>query len=147
MLVSKAPTKTVEIPGAAPNTITFRKLSSKQIRKCRKEQFSEQVLMLKEIGPELLKAMREGDTEEQKNLRKGMKQQQQEREWELDSFEIGALLKRGIKEWTLEQPPYLDTEDHDRDPTDQLDEERAVWAAEQIIEMNRPRTEEQEKKS
>lgn len=115
-------TKTVEIPGEEHSAL-IRKLSHKQLRQAAKVRQSEGVGFMKEMGGELLKALREEDT-------KTVKKITDTQEATISNYDRDTLLKEGISTWTY--PAELP------DGTDFLDEPTAKFLAEQIFEFSRP---------
>ena len=61
----------------------------------------------------------------------------------LANFDIPTLLREGILAWSYDGGLPSDCED----PSDLLDEKTAVWAANEIVAITRPPTEEEEGKS
>lgn len=115
-------TKTVMIEEEGIS-VTIRKLNHTQLRKAARARQSEGVGFMRELGGELLKALREADTEKIKNI-------QNAQEADITNYDRDVLLKEGIVNW-----------DYDAElpeGTDALDEATAKFLAEQVFEFSRP---------
>ena len=131
MLVTKDPIRR-EIPHEEGHWMDFCKLSWRQMRNARKKQEKESIATVKEFGAEFVAAISSPDGE--KKARKLL----QEQLYDPRAFDQNELLNDGIVAWSYE---------HELDPAsiDQLDEVTADWAMRQIIAINRPLTEDEEK--
>ncbi|MCG3776794.1 MAG: hypothetical protein JW395_3665 [Nitrospira sp.] len=125
-LVSKI-TKTVTIPGEDVSVV-IRKLSHKDLKTAAKVKQSEGVGFMREMGGELLKALREADTAAVKKI-------QDAQEADVTNYDRDTLLKTGIVSWSYEEPLGKKNE-----ATDDLDEPTAKFLAAEIFEFSRPET-------
>jgi uncharacterized membrane-anchored protein len=142
-------TKTVNIPGEQ-ETATIRKLSHKQLKAAAKARQSEGVGFMRELGAELMTALRNADTQAVKNI-------QETQQADITNYDRDTLLKLGIVAWSYPIPPVYErdkdgnalkvngklVESPDEpliDGIDQQDEPTAKWLAEQIFEYSRPET-------
>jgi hypothetical protein len=123
-------TKIVEIPGEE-HSATIRKLSHKQLRMASKARQSEGVGFMRELGGELLKALREADTKTVENIQKAQ-------EADITNYDRDVLLKEGIVSWTYEAGRLPDA-------TDFLDEPTASFLAAEIFRFSRGETKEEAK--
>ncbi len=127
-------------PSKPGEWIEFRVLSSSAVTVAReiraKKAQSEAAGMLRELGPKFFKAMREGDDTERENLTRAMDEMQ----YHISNFDVPELLKASIVAWSYDEklPSEYDN------PGDGLDERTAHWAAEEIVLLTRPATEEEE---
>lgn len=148
-------TKMVEIPGEEDSAV-IRKLSHKQLKEAAKARQSEGVGFMREMGGELLKALRDDDRDK-------LKQMQETQEAMIDSYDRDTLLRKGIVSWTYPIPPVYERDQAGNavpmngkkieppdeklvDGVDQLDEPAAKFLAEQIFEFSRPQTKAESKK-
>ncbi len=144
-LVSKI-TKNVDIPNE-DHTATIRKLSHVQLKMARKARQSEGVGFMREMGGELLKALRETnpDTDELKNK---MKKIQDAQESDISNYDRDTLLLFGVVSWSYDVAPIGPGS---QDGTvraiglDDLDEPTAKFLAEEIFNFSRPETKEEVK--
>jgi hypothetical protein len=138
-------------PGREGEWIEFRRLPARKLRKARKakdeENQAEAAEMIRRLGPEFMKAMQEGDEKKTRNIIR----QIEELEYHISNFKEDELLGAGVVGWSYDVPvPSKKTAVEDDDPTnpaDVLDEITARWAAEQVVFITRPPTEEEEGKS
>lgn len=131
-LVSKI-TKTVTIPNEGIDVV-IRKLSHKDLKNAARAKQSEGVGFMRELGGELMKALREADTEQVKKL-------QDMQEADVNNYDRDTLLKTAIVSWTYEEPLGKKNE-----ATDDLDEPTAKFLAAEIFEFSRPETSAEAKK-
>lgn len=125
-------TKKVDIPNE-PESAVIRKLSHKQLKEASRARQSEGVGFMKEIGGELLKALREEDTGKIKRL-------QEVQEADINTYDRDTLLRLGVVSWTYPIPPIAISENGVGNGLDELDEPTAKFLAEQIFEFSRPET-------
>jgi len=123
-------TKLVDIPGEDENAV-IRKLSHTQLKTASKVRQSEGVGFMREMGGELLKALRDADTDKVKKI-------QEAQEANADNYDRDSLLKMGILSWSygVELPGG----------TDFLEEKTAKFLANAVFEYSRPDNEEETKK-
>jgi hypothetical protein len=124
-------TKTVEIPGEDVQVV-IRKLSHKQLRQAQKARQSEGVGFMREMGGELLKALKDEDTSAANDKIKKLQDMQ---EADVTNYDRDSLLKFGIVSWTYEEKLGKNNES-----TDNLDEPSAKFLAEEIFQFSRPET-------
>lgn len=122
-------THSVNIPNEDHSAV-IRKLSHTQLKTAAKARQSEGVGFMREMGGELLKALRDADTDKIKKI-------QDAQEADVTNYDRDTLLKLGLVSWTYE--PKLP------EGTDQLDEPTAKFLAEQIFQFSRPETKEEAK--
>ena len=122
-------TKLVDIPGEDENAV-IRKLSHTQLKTASKVRQSEGVGFMREMGGELLKALRDADTDKVKKI-------QEAQEANADNYDRDSLLKMGILSWSykVELPGG----------TDFLEEKTAKFLANAVFEYSRPDNEEETK--
>lgn len=132
-----------DIPHEPGQWIEFRRLSSAQLNRARKarekEAREEAAGMLQILGPDFLRSLREGDTEQKQRIVREL----EELEYQVSNYDIGILLKEGIVAWSYDGGLPSDG----TNPTEMLDEKTARWAANNVIAITRPPTEEEEKNS
>jgi hypothetical protein len=149
MLVTNI-TKPVNIPNES-EMATIRKLSHKQLKAASKARQSEGVGFMRELGAELMTALRNADTQAVKNI-------QETQQADITNYDRDTLLREGIVAWSYPVPPVYERnadgsvkspdgktkmESPDEpllDGIDQLDEPTAKFLAEQIFEYSRPET-------
>lgn len=118
-------------------TAVIRKLSHVQLKMAAKARQSEGVGFMRELGAELMKALREEDTSTVKRL-------QDAQEADIHNYDRDLLLRFGISSWSYPVPPvWPKTTPGIEDMTDGvelLDEAAAKFLAEKIFEFSRPET-------
>lgn len=124
-------TTTIGIPGE-DETVVIRKLSHVQLKQAQKARQSEGIGFMREMGGELLRALREGDTEAVKKI-------QDSQEANISNYDRRTLLRFGVVSWSYPVLPVSGNEGVE-DGLDQLDEPTAKYIAEQIFEFSRPET-------
>lgn len=117
-------TKTIQVPGEEIN-VTIRRLNHTQLRAAAKARQSEGVGFMKEMGGELIKALKDADTEK-------IKQIQDQQEADITNYDRDLLLKLSITDW--DYPVKLP------DGTDELEEATAKFLAQTIFDYSRPET-------
>ena len=122
-------TKTLEVPGET-ETVVIRKLSHTQLKAAARARQSEGVGFMREMGGELLKALRESDTATVKRI-------QETQEADINNYDRDTLLKLGVVSWSYPLPPVVEGGPNG---LDQQDEPTAKWLAEQIFAYSRPET-------
>lgn len=125
-------TKTIEVPNEDV-TVIIRKLSHTNLKTAARARQSEGVGFMKEMGGELLKALREADTEKIKKI-------QESQEADVSNYDRDTLLRLGVVSWTYPIPPIGVKESGVSNGLDELDEPTAKFIAEQIFEFSRPET-------
>jgi len=122
-------TKTVQIPNEE-HTAVIRKLSHKQLKIAAKARQSEGVGFMREMGGELMKALRDVDGDKVKKL-------QDMQEADVSNYDRDVLLQEGIVSWTYESLLPGGTDD--------LDEPTAKFLADEIFNFSRKETKEETK--
>jgi len=122
-------TKIIDIPGE-PETAVIRKLSHTQLKTASKVRQSEGVGFMREMGGELLKALRDADTEKIKKI-------QDAQEADVTNYDRDTLLRFGIMSWSYPVKPTVEV---GLNGIDELDEPTAKFLAQQIFEFSRPDT-------
>lgn len=117
-------TKEIQVPGEEI-TAVIRRLNHTQLRAAAKARQSEGVGFMREMGGELIKALKDADTEK-------IKQIQNQQEADISNYDRDTLLKEGIITWTY--PVKLPQ------GTDELDEPTAKFFAEEIFNFSRTET-------
>ena len=127
--------KTVEIPHDEGQSAVIKKLSHKKLKEAARERQREGVSFMKEIGAELMKALREGDAQQIKKIEDAQLAN-------VNNYDRDTLLKLGIESWT-----YSADEQGIPAACDALDEETAAFLAEAVFgcRFSRPETEAQAK--
>jgi len=134
MLVSKEPVR-VDVPHEDGAWFDLLKLSWTQIRRARKAATLDSAETAKAFGAELMKALSSDTNGEDKALRLIKSQQYDE-----SMFDTEQLLLDGVKAWSYEG-------DVTSDALSGLDEKTAVWAKQAIIDLTKPPSEDEVKKS
>lgn len=142
-------TDTVQVPGEDV-TAVIRKLSHKQLKAAARARQSEGVSFMRELGAELMKALRDDDRDK-------LKQMQETQEAMIDNYDRDTLLRLGIVSWTYPVPPVYERDSDGTvkpvngkkleppdeklvDGVDELDEPTAKWFAETIFKFSKPET-------
>jgi len=118
-------TKVVEL---SDGQVTIRKLNHKKLREASRRQQSEGIGFMREVGPELLKALRTEDAA-------GVDRIQRTQEAALSNYDRDALLQMGIVSWTYD-PPISDS--NRVEIIEDLDEPTAASISEAIFHFSRP---------
>lgn len=124
-------TKEVTVPGEEV-TVIIRKLSHKQLSAAARARQSEGVGFMRELGGELLKALREADTAT-------IDKMQETQEAVISNYDRNTLLRSGIASWGYSVPPVA-SKTGEEDGIDSLDEPTAKFLSEQIFAFSRPET-------
>jgi hypothetical protein len=122
-------TKLINIPGEE-ETAVIRKLSHMQLKTAARVRQSEGVGFMREMGGELLKALKDADVDKVKKI-------QEAQEANADNYDRDALLKSGIVSWSYKADLP--------NGTDLLDEPTAKFLAEAVFEFSRPDSKEEVK--
>jgi len=140
MLVSKDDVVRLHIPHEEGEWVDVTKLSWKHLKSARKKRDEEQRDVIKDFGPEFMKAMQSENGEER--ARQFLKRQQ----YEESNFDTLAILDYSIIDWS-----YTDKEGEKAkvcaENVELLDERTASWLKQQVIDLTRPPDEEEEKNS
>ena len=119
----------IDIPNEEENAV-IRKLSHTQLKSAAKVRQSEGVGFMREMGGDLLKALRDADTDKIKKI-------QDAQAANVDNYDRDCLLKLGIVSWSYKVALP--------DGTDDLDEPTAKFLSEAVFEFSRPDTKEEAK--
>lgn len=117
-------TKRVEIPHEPGEWMEIKKLSWKQLEKAQELATDALMAKMKNMGGDMVKALRDSTTEQTADPSK--------------SYDREIVLRLGIAKWSYEARLEPDT-------IAELDEETASWAFKEILDLNKPRTEEEAK--
>lgn len=124
-------TKEIEVPNEGIKVI-IQKLSHKQLGEAARVRQSEGVGFMRELGGELLKALRDSDAKQIDKLA-------ETQEAAISNYDRNTLLRHGIASWGYEIPPMARKEG-EPNGIDFLEEDTAKWLAEQIFQFARPDT-------
>lgn len=117
-------TKLVDIPNETESAV-IRKLSHTQLKAAAKVRQSEGVGFMREMGGDLLKALKDADSNKVKEI-------QEAQAANADNYDRDSLLKMGVVSWSYKVSLP--------DGTDFLDEPTAKFLAEAVFEFSRPDT-------
>jgi hypothetical protein len=120
-------TDTIQLPDG--EWADIRKLSHKQLKEAAKVRRSEGFETMREIGAELIKAMR--DSVDTADLQEKVKRIQDAQAADVHNYDRDVLLKKGLVSWTYPDAPLPDA-------TDDLDDPTAEFLAERIFLFSRP---------
>ena len=123
-------TKDVELPDGV---VVIRKLSHKKLRDAAKDQQSEGIGLMREIGPELLKALRDSDAKTVDTIQKTA-------EASRTNYSTDALLRKGVVSWSGKGFDVPLTDDVRVELLDDLEPDTAEALADAIFEFSRPET-------
>ena len=125
MAIVTSITKVIEIPHEPGETALICKLSHVQLKAAQKARQSEGVGFMKELGGELMAALRTGDNEKLKTI-------QETQEADINNYDRSVLLKSGIVSWSYRATLPEGTDDQD--------EVTAKFLAQAIFNFSRPET-------
>lgn len=131
-------TKTVEIPNEK-ETAVIRKLSHRQLKEAARARQSEGVGFMKEMGGELLRALRDTKDDAEETAKK-LKKIQEKQESDVTNYDRDVLLKYGVVSWSYPIPPQSISKEGVSNGLDELDEPTAKFLAQEIFEFSRPDT-------
>jgi hypothetical protein len=134
-------TRTHSVPHEAGSEFVFRTLTWKQLEQARRIQSDYNREQAKAFGAEFIKALSSGDNDETAMDR--ARKRLREFHYDVSQFDRETLLSFGIASWRGEGYDGQTVKDN----IEKLDEPTAVWAAETIIAMSRPKTEDELKNS
>lgn len=132
-------TRTLPVPHEPGCEFVLRTLTWKQLEAARQKQSERQREEAKAFGAEFVKALSSTDEDASDRARKRLK----EFRYDVGQFDRETLLTFGISFWRGEGYDGVGVKDGIPD----LDEPTAVWAAEQIIAISRPKSEDETKNS
>jgi hypothetical protein len=136
--------KEVPIPGEDEQVI-IRRLSHKQLKEAAKARQSEGVGFMKEMGGELLKAIRDTKEDAEATAKK-LKELQEKQESDVSNYDRDVILKYGVVSWSYPIAPLSLTPNGVSNGLDELDEDTAKFLAKEIFEYSRPLTQVEAKK-
>lgn len=116
--------KRVEIPHEPGEWMEFKRLSWRQLENASDIATDALMQRLKAMGGDILQVLRQFGREQAQNA--------------TQSYDRKAILLCGISKWSYDAPVNEET-------IDLLDEETAAWAFGEILELNKPRMEEDTK--
>ena len=122
------------IPHEPGEWLEIRRLPWSTLREARKELAASQREEMKALGAEFISAISTGRDQDEQRIRAKLAA----RQWDFDQFEQRVLLTKGIVGWSY-APPV------DADAIDTLDAQTAEWAANEILSVSKPKTEEETK--
>lgn len=117
-------TKDVQIPHEPGESATIRRLSHRQLRQAAKAREKEGIGWLREVGPELVKALRDGDAA-------GIQKIEEAQAANVNNYDRDQLLAAGLVAWTYPEPVTAIAD---------LDEDTAAFLAQAIFDFARKRT-------
>ena len=123
-------TTTVRLPNDEGESAVIRKLSHRKLSEAAAAQQSQGIGFMREIGGELMQALRNADTEKINKIQKSQ-------EASLGNYHRDTLLEKGIVSWTLE-PAITDV--NRVEVLGELDEPTASFLAQAIFNYSRPET-------
>jgi hypothetical protein len=135
-------TKTIAVPHEPGCEFVLRTLTWKQLESARKIQSDKNREEAKAFGAEFIRALTSTDTDEEATAR--ARKRMRAFQYDVSQFDREQLLAWGIASW---RGQGYDGVEANAEHKAALDEPTAVWAAEQIIAMSRPRTEDETKNS
>lgn len=118
MALIKDVTQEVEIPHEPGESMTFRKLSWRELEQAAEEQQAKSLKRMKEMGGDVLQAITQSSTDT--SSQEGGPENQ---------YDKKTVLVKGIRAWSYQEKVTPDN-------IDMLDRQTADWAFSQIIGMN-----------
>ena len=134
MLVTREPVRR-DIPHEEGEWVDICKLSWKELRDARKDGLKENAEKMKIFGVEWVKVLISNDDGAKKAQKIADAQ-----EWDPTNFGTELLLEHGIVAWSYDSPV-------DATSIPMLDGATAAWLKQEIIDLNKPLSEEEEKNS
>lgn len=140
MIVGRDPIR-VEHPtekqvNGEPHWFEFRRLPRSELNKARKQRAkdeqSEMAELLRQLGPEYMKALRDDDTQTKRRVL-------DELEFHISNFDEDVLINSSVLSWSYDIP-----REEVQKLEEVLDEGTCRWAAETVVALTRPMTEEEE---
>ena len=126
-------TKSVDLPNDEGESAVIRKLSHRKLAEAATKQQSQGIGFMRELGAELMKALKNEDSQKIDRLQKTQ-------EASLSNYHRDTILEKGVVSWTL-TPGIGDT--NRTEVLGELDEPTAAFLAEQIFQFSRPETEDE----
>ena len=126
-------TRSVDLPHDEGESAVIRKLSHRKLAEAATKQQSQGIGFMRELGAELMKALKNEDSQKIDRLQKTQ-------EASLSNYHRDTILEKGVVSWTL-TPGIGDT--NRTEVLGELDEPTAAFLAEQIFQFSRPETEDE----
>ena len=126
-------TRSVDLPNDEGESAVIRKLSHRKLAEAATMQQSQGIGFMKELGGELMQALRNEDANKLDRIQKTQ-------EASLSNYHRDTILEKGVASWTL-TPGIGDT--NRTEVLGELDEPTAAFLAEQIFQFSRPETEDE----
>ena len=126
-------TRSVDLPNDDGESAVIRKLSHRKLAEASSKQQSQGIGFMRELGAELMKALKNEDSQKIDRLQKTQ-------EASLSNYHRDTILEKGIVSWTL-TPGIGDT--NRSEVIGELDEPTAAFLAEAIFTFSRPETEDE----
>jgi hypothetical protein len=126
-------TRSVDLPDDEGESAVIRKLSHRKLAEAATKQQSQGIGFMRELGAELMKALKNEDSQKIDRLQKTQ-------EASLSNYHRDTILEKGVVSWTL-TPGIGDT--NRTEVLGELDEPTAAFLAEQIFQFSRPETEDE----
>tara|TARA_R110000824_G_scaffold185016_8_gene365946 strand:+ start:2933 stop:3358 length:426 start_codon:yes stop_codon:yes gene_type:complete len=123
-------TKTVKL---SDGEAVIRKLNHKKLKEASKRQQMEGIGWMREVGPELMKALRSEDAA-------GVDRIQRTTEAAVTSYDRDSLLQMGVISWSYD-PPITDS--NRVEILNDLDEPTAILLSEAVFRFSRPESEQE----
>lgn len=123
-------TKKIDLPHDAGESAVIRKLSHRKLAEAATKQQSQGIGFMREVGAELMQALRNEDSGKLDRLQKTQ-------EASITNYDRDTILEKGIVSWTLD-PAISDS--NRTEIIGELDEPTAAFLAEEIFEFSRPET-------
>lgn len=120
------------VPHEPGEWFEFYVLSDKKLRKAKRAAKGEQMETIRALGAEIFKAMQSSDPDAVKRARARAR----EFDHDISNYDVPTLLRLGIAGWSYKVKLG-------NDPSDQLDSKTAEWAAQEILDLTRPPSEEE----
>lgn len=140
MLTSRITRDNVPIPHEPGEWMSFRKLSWRKLEEAGNAVSDDAIAKIKVMGGEAFKAIQDlvdarerkdktAEAAAEKEIGESLDEAEQKVKDPLNKYDRGVLLRKGIIDWSYEgDKPTVEN-------TDDLDEETAVWAARQILDL------------
>jgi tRNA U34 2-thiouridine synthase MnmA/TrmU len=126
-------TRSIDLPDDEGESAVIRKLSHRKLAEAATKQQSQGIGFMRELGAELMKALKNEDSQKIDRLQKTQ-------EASLSNYHRDTILEKGIVSWTL-TPGIGDT--NRTEVIGELDEPTAAFLAEAIFTFSRPETEDE----
>jgi len=125
--------KTVDLPLDSGESAVIRKLSHRKLSDAAAAQQSQGIGFMREVGAELLMALRNEDSGKVDRIQKSQ-------EANIANYHRDSLLEKGIVSWTLD--PAI-TDSNRVEVLSELDEPTAAFLSQAIFDYSRPETQDE----